>query len=65
MDGFPKDGFKWLDPAKFRLDKHDDNTSRSCILKVDLEYHKKIHDLHNDFSLAANKLKIKKETTLL
>ena len=61
----PKCRFKWLDPAKFRSDKYDDNTSRGCILEADLEYRKKIHKLHNNYPLAADTLKIKKQATLL
>ena len=29
-----------------------------CILEVDLEYPKELHDLHNDFPLAPERLKI-------
>ena len=30
-------GFKWLDSAKFNLDKCDDNSWTGCILEVNLE----------------------------
>ena len=32
------DGFKWLNPVKFNLDKYDDNSLRCCISEVDLKY---------------------------
>ena len=32
--------------------------SLGCILEVDLEYPKEIHDLHNDYPLAPERLKI-------
>ena len=32
--------------------------SHSCILEVDLEYPKEIHDLHNDYPLAPERLKV-------
>ena len=57
----PTGGFKWLHPAKFHLDKCDDECSRGCVLEVDLEYPKKLHKLHKDYPLAADKLEIKKE----
>ena len=31
------------------------------ILEVDLEYPKSLHDLHNDYPLAAEKVKVNKE----
>ena len=31
--------FKWLDPAKFDLDKYDDESMRGCVI-VDFEYPK-------------------------
>ena len=37
-------GFKWLDPATFNLDEYDDNSSRGCVLKVDLGYPKELHN---------------------
>ena len=36
----PMGGFKWLDPAKFNLDKYDNNSLRDFILEVHLEYPK-------------------------
>ena len=35
---FPASGFRWLDRIKTNLDKYNDNSSRSCILDVDLKY---------------------------
>ena len=47
----PMGGFKWLDPAKFNLDKYDNNSLRDFILEVHLEYPKELHELHNDYQL--------------
>ena len=58
---FPTDGFKWLDPAKFSLDKDDNNSSRSYVLEVDFKYPKQLHELHNDCSLVPGRVEIKKE----
>ena len=32
-----------------------------CVLEVDLEYPKEVHELHNDYPLAPNKIEIKRE----
>ena len=37
------------------------NSSERCILEVDLEYPKKLRELHNDYSLAPDKIEIKRE----
>jgi len=39
----PYRDFKWIDPEKI-------------ILEVDLEYHEELHDLHNDYPLAPEKI---------
>ena len=53
-------GFKWLDSAKFKLCKHDNDCLRGSVLAVDREY-PKLHELHNSYPLAPDKLEIKKE----
>lgn len=58
---FPTGGFKWLDPAKFSLDKDDNNSLRSYVLEVDFKYPKQLHELHNDCSLVSGRIEIKKE----
>ena len=50
-----------MDPAKFNIDKYDDNSSRSCVLEVDLEYPDELHELQNDYPLTPDKSEIKKE----
>ena len=58
----PMGGFKWLDNAKFSLDKYDNKrSSRSSVLEVNLEYPKELQKLHNDHPLAPDKLEIKEE----
>ena len=54
-------GFKWLDPTKFNLDEYDDENLRSCVLKADLKYPKELHESHNDYPLAPDKLQIKRQ----
>ncbi|XP_068689838.1 uncharacterized protein [Montipora foliosa] len=57
----PTGGFKWL--AKNQIDKIDlaqykENSKKGLILEVDLAYPKELHDLHNDYPLAPEKVKV-------
>ena len=54
-------GFKWIDPKESDLKEYTSNSSKVCVLEVDLEYPKELHELHNDYSLAPNKIEIKRE----
>ena len=57
----PYSGFKWLgkkEISDFCLNSVGENSSIGYILEVDLEYPSELHDLHNDYPLAAEKLKI-------
>ena len=49
----PIDGFRWMD-----FDELDNWSSMPCILEVDLEYPTELHDLHNEYPLAAERLTI-------
>ena len=60
----PTGGFKWLTPNKINeLDIHslDPEEGKDLILKVDFEYPHKLHDLCNDYLLAAEKMKVTKD----
>ena len=54
-------GFKWIDPKEFDLNKYISNSSKGCTVEVDLEYPKELRELHNDYSLALDKIEIKRE----
>ena len=41
----PKGGFKWIDPKDFDSNKYSSNNSKGCVLEVDLEYPKGLHEL--------------------
>ena len=49
----PTSGFKWMTD-----DELDDWKHLSCILEVDLEYPEYLHDLHIDYPLAPERVKI-------
>ena len=56
----PTHGFKWM--------KEDELTSwqkQACILEVDLEYPKHLHDRHNDYPLAPERLVLGKVEKLM
>ena len=52
---FPTSGFKWIDPKEFNLNKYTSNSSKGFVLEVDLEYPKKLRELHNNYPLAQKK----------
>ena len=60
----PYGGFKWLGKKgidDFDLNLVKENSSTGYILEVGLEYPSKLHDLHNDYPLAPEKLKISQD----
>lgn len=64
VDKLPTDGFKFLTPDE--VDQFDvmtipDDSGVGYFLEVDLDYPEHLHDAHNDFPLAAERLVIKHE----
>ena len=57
----PISGFKWIDPKEFDLNKYTSNSSKGCVLEVDPEYPKELRELHNDYTLAPDKITTKRE----
>ena len=50
---------KWIDfeePEKIILDNYHENSNKGIILEVDLEYPEELHDLHNDYPCAPEKI---------
>ena len=59
----PTDNFKWMTDKEIKrlnLGKYSADSKRGFILEVDLEYSKELHDLHNDYPLAPEKVKVSK-----
>ena len=58
----PTGGFKWLTEKqinKINLAQYNEDSGRKgLILEVDLEYPKELHDLHNDYPLGPEKVKV-------
>ena len=57
----PTGGFRWMTEKqinKIDLAKYKEDSTRGIILEVDLEYPKKLHDLHNDYPLGPDKVKV-------
>ena len=60
----PTGNFKWLSQnqiEKTNLDKYTENSEKGLILEVDLEYPQELHDLHNDYPLGPEKIKVAKD----
>ena len=57
----PGSGFKWIDSKEFDLKKYSSNSSKGCVLQGDLKYPKELQEWHNDYSLAPEKIQIKRE----
>ena len=60
----PTGNFKWLSQnqiEKTNLGKYTENSKKGLILEVDLEYPQELHNLHNDFPLGPEKIKVAKD----
>ena len=57
----PNGGFRWMTEKQINninLSKYSENSKKGLILEVDLAYPKELHDLHNDYPLAPEKVKV-------
>ena len=52
--------FKWMIE-----DELENWRNHPCVLEVDLEYPEKLHNLHNDYTLATERLKVDKVEKLI
>ena len=58
---FPTNILKWVDPQESDQNKYTSNSLNECVSEFDLEYLKELLKLNNDYSLAPDKIKIKRE----
>ena len=57
----PTGGFRWMTQKqidKIDLAKYKEDSDKGMIIEVDLEYPEELHDLHNDYPLAPEKVKV-------
>ena len=60
----PNGGFKWMTKNhidKIDLAKYTEDSNKGLILEVDLAYPEELHDLHNDYPLGPEKIKVNKD----
>ena len=60
----PVNGFKWINDIseideKF-IKNYDEDNDEGCILKLDVKYPRKLHDLHSDLPFLSKRMKIDK-----
>ena len=57
----PTGGFKWMTEKqinKINLAQYNEDSNKGLILEVDMEYPKELHDIHNDYPLGPEKVKV-------
>ena len=57
----PTGNFKWMtdkEVSKIDLGKYKADVKKELILEVDLEYPQELHDIHNDYPVAPEKVKV-------
>ena len=57
----PIDGFKWLDSNKINEDfikNYNENDKKGYILEVDIEYPKRLHELHSDLPFLSERMEV-------
>ena len=61
----PLKGFSWITPEKITEMMSDHAKINSGTLKIDLEYPKELHDLHNDYPFAPESVTVNGEKKLI
>nr|DAC81289.1 TPA_asm: PolB [Corynactis coral adintovirus] len=57
----PTGGFRWLTQEQIDnvdLTKYTEDSEKGLVMEVDLEYPEELHDLHNDYPLGPEKVKV-------
>ena len=50
--------FKQIDPKEFDLSQYTSNSSKRCVLEVNLEYPKRLQEQNNDYLLVSDKIAV-------
>ena len=65
----PVNGFEWMeDLSKIDEDfikSYDKDSDKGCVLEVDIEYPRNLHDLHSDLPFLPKRMKIDKCSKLV
>ena len=48
----------WVNSKDFNLDNYSNDSRISCLIEVDLDYPDELYDLHNDYPLAGENIKV-------
>ncbi|XP_068680384.1 uncharacterized protein [Montipora capricornis] len=59
----PTGGFRWMTEKQIdniELAKYEDDSKKGLMLEVDLSYPKQLHDLHNEYPIGPEKVKVTK-----
>ena len=57
----PTEGFRWMTEKqidKINLAEYEEDSKKGLIMEVDLEYPEELHNLHNDYPLGPEKVKV-------
>ena len=60
----PNGGFRWITEKqinKINVAKYKEDSKKGLIFEVDLEYPEGLHNLHNDYPLAPEKVKVSRD----
>ena len=60
VQSLPKSGFHFVDVESHKDEvlNADENSENGFIVEVDLEYPEELHDLHNDYPLAPERVSV-------
>ena len=65
----PVNKFEWIeDTSQFNGDfikSYNEESNEGCFLEVDVQYPKKLHELHNDLSFLPERIKLEKVEKLV
>ena len=51
----------WADPKDFNLDYYSKGSPIGCFIEADLNFPDELHDLHNGYPIAGQKIAVRKE----
>ena len=55
----------YMGMRQFDQNKYTSNSSKGCLLEIELEYSRELHKLHNDYTFTPGKIEIKKNIVQL